>query len=89
MLRLPAGEFWRSTPRRVNAFFKVQANMERVLDYRAGLIATILANQNAKKNARRAKPADFFPSLKMARRKMSLDEMRSSVIRHFGINVRR
>jgi hypothetical protein len=73
----------------MNTFFKVHAAQERMLDYRAGLIATILANQNRNKSQRAVKPADFFPSLKVPHRKMSVDEMRTRVVRHFGINVRR
>jgi hypothetical protein len=52
-------------------------------------LAAILANQNRKRGAPAVKPADFFPSLKVPHRKMTIDEMRARVIKHFGINARR
>lgn len=86
-LRQPAVEFWLSTPKRVAAFFKAYQNLERLSDYRAGVIAAVIANQNRGKNGKPLQPADFFQTLKMPRRTMALDEMRAAVIKRFGLRL--
>ena len=84
-LRQPAAEFWRSTPRRMNAFFEHHAAAERVLDVRAGVIAAVVANAHRAKHTRGVGPDAFFSSLRApAARVMSAEEMRGKIARHFG-----
>jgi len=59
------------------AFYQVEPFGDARADYRAGVIASVVANANKKKSARRVKPLDFFPSWK--RRKQSWEEQLSIV----------
>ena len=59
-LGLPVDDFWACTPRKFDDYATAHARAEDRLDYRAGLIASILVNQNRKKNSRPVEPADFF-----------------------------
>jgi hypothetical protein len=70
----------------VAAFFDAHAGLERTLDYRAGLIATVIANAHRGRQARPVTPGDFFPSLKSsAPSVMTPAEMRARISRHFGL----
>jgi hypothetical protein len=85
-LNQPASEFWRSTPKRVNALFRALADAERALDHRAGVIASAIVNAQRGKGSRTVQPADFFASLKRsARAPMTPDGMRSAVEQFFGL----
>lgn len=58
-------EFWGSTPRQFDArLVQYLAEQERE-DYRAGVIASLVANSIPSSKKRKAyKPEDFFPSLR-------------------------
>jgi hypothetical protein len=87
-LRQPASEYWDSTPARVAGFFDQHAAMERVLDYRAGLLVSAVVNANRKRGAQPAAPADFFASLRPARAAYrSASETLELVRSYFGLTV--
>lgn len=62
-LKLSDGEFHRLTFRELAALLERHTAQEQRADYRAGVVASILANQWRDKKHKAAKPADFFPSL--------------------------
>lgn len=84
-LQQPARDFWRSTPARVTAFFRVNRERVQAEDYRAGVIAALVANANRRKGAKAASPGDFFPSLarKRPRGPMSGDQIRDALLQAF------
>ena len=88
-LHQPATEFWRSTPRRVRAFFDALDATERATDHRFGVLASLIANAHLrKKGAPPFQASDFFASVKPRPRapvEMTADEMRDHVMTHFGL----
>lgn len=65
VLGMTEDAFWRSTPRQFDALLKQHLEQERREDYRAGVVAALVANSiPSKKRKRPYKPEDFFPSLK-------------------------
>lgn len=89
-MRQPVADFWRSTPRRVSEFVEAFGVSERALDYRAGVIAAVIANGRRQKGRAPAGPSDFFASLAPTDRAptaRSPDEMREYVLQHFGITA--
>ena len=60
---------------------------ERTRDYRAGILASILANQNRRQGTRSLSPSDFFPSLQEGRgqgkEEMAPDEIKSAFLAAF------
>lgn len=61
---LPESSFWRSTPRE---FMRLQAAWEQRENrafWRAGTIASVIANAFRAENSPPVGPEDFFPSLK-------------------------
>lgn len=59
-------EFWRTTPRQFDARLSRHLAERDRADYRAGVIAAIIATVHAggKKGKKGFKPSDFFPNLK-------------------------
>jgi hypothetical protein len=83
-LRQPARDFWRSTPARVTAFFRVARLVGERDDYRFGLLAAIIANRGRQKHQRALQPFDFFPSLRPPKpRIMTGDEVKSVLLSMF------
>jgi flagellar basal body rod protein FlgB len=64
-LQLDNEFFWSLTPYEFSKLVEYFKMNEKVKDYRAGIIATMIANANrdAKKKKTPYKPSDFFPSL--------------------------
>jgi hypothetical protein len=66
------------TPRNFQALLKRHEERERRSDYRAGIVAALLANQWRDKATKPRLPGDFFPNLVFAepkREAMAADEM--------------
>lgn len=53
---------------------------EKRADFRAGQIAAVVANVNRRKNRKPYRPADFFASLKPARREQTPEEQRAALL---------
>lgn len=86
-LRQPSREFWRSTPARVNAFFKAHAASERRADWRFGQLTAVIANQRRPKHTKPLTPADFYPTLAPERNpkaRMTHEEVKDALLRVFG-----
>jgi hypothetical protein len=81
-LGLPTGEFWDSTPRRVDRLTREYAKVEQRRDYRAGMIAATVRNARRTKTSQKFwQPHDFFPNLKPGQAKrMEPDEIRNAFL---------
>ncbi len=71
---MPAAEFDALNPRDVGDLLTVYDEHERQLDYRAGVVASIIANVHAGKDAEPYGPWSFFPSLEVMRPGPASDE---------------
>ena len=64
---MPAAEFWPTSPRTFLAILaeakRAEHTRETRADLRAGLLAAILCNVNAKEGAKTLGPEDFFPGV--------------------------
>ena len=72
-------------------FFDALSASEKAVDYRFGVLASLIANAHLrKKHAPAFKPGDFFDSLAAPvapRAEMTADEMRAVIGAHFGITA--
>jgi len=61
-LRLGEDEFWHLTPRQYAALVERHEEAMEWQDYRAGLVASVIANSVPRKGGRVYKPSDFMPT---------------------------
>lgn len=71
----------------MRAFFDAHAALERKVDERFGILASVTVNVHRQKGMKAVQPGDFFPNLAQPVREQTAEEMRAHVMGYFGLKA--
>lgn len=77
-------EFWRMTPRLLDALLDRHQDAQRMIDFRFGMIAMFIHNSNCEKGAEKS-IEDLYPSLKSANAPAQSVDEQLALVEHLNL----